>query len=70
MFLVEFMLDQRAPPADNLSHFAFKYGEREVRLTGKRVTDQAAYRRMISEALVPPNPNELDSTVSIVRGRA
>ena len=32
--------------------------------------DQAAYRRMTSEALVPPKPNELDSTVSMVRRRA
>jgi hypothetical protein len=29
--------------------------------------DQASHRRRISEALVPPNPKELDNTVSIVR---
>jgi hypothetical protein len=29
--------------------------------------DQASHRRRISEALVPPNPKELDRTVSIAR---
>src|SRR6187200_3049286 len=36
---------------------------------GKRRSDfdQVSHRRKISEALVPPNPKELDRTVSIVR---
>jgi hypothetical protein len=66
MFRVEVM-PVSARPRRELIHFASKYGEREDRLTSETVHDQAAYRRMISEALVPPNPNELDSTVSTVR---
>lgn len=58
------------PPGRWLSHFASKYGEREDRVASGKPTDQTSHRRIINEAFVPPNPNELESTVSMVRRRA